>query len=88
MSSKQSTLDVSGLRRSARDNRAEREAEGRGWSDGRSRRRMNRTVAMTIRFSPERRQQIARLAEAENCSFVELFEKGLDLIEARLKGKP
>jgi hypothetical protein len=40
---------------------------------------------MTVRFSPERRQQIDRLAAALNVSFVELFEKGLDEIEAKLR---
>ncbi len=80
-------LDIDALKRSARDARTEREADAasRGWADGRRRRRVNRTVAMTVRFSPERRQQVDRLAAALNVSFVELFEKGLDEIEAKLR---
>jgi hypothetical protein len=43
---------------------------------------------MTVRFTPERRQQIERLAQALNCSFVELFERGLNLVEESLRNQP
>lgn len=83
------SLDVRNLQRSSRDDRARQEADGKAWTDGRSRRprRSNRTVAMTLRFSEERRQQIDRLAAALNLSFVELFEKGLDMLDQQTKGK-
>ena len=42
---------------------------------------------MTVRFSEERRAQIVNLADALNCSFVELFEKGIDLVDRELRGK-
>jgi hypothetical protein len=49
--------------------------------DGRFRRRKNRTDPMSFRFSPQTRQLIQRLADAENASYVEIVEQALALLD-------
>jgi hypothetical protein len=65
--------------------RAER--EGVAKVDGRFRRRKNRTDPMSFRFSPQTRQLIQRLADAENASYVEIVEQALALLDKVKKGE-
>lgn len=65
----------------ARNERARLEAETRAKIDGRKLRKKGRTEQMAFRFTPERRAQIERLALLHGCTFAEIVEKGLDLLE-------
>jgi hypothetical protein len=73
--------------RSARDDRAKAEAETVAKVDGRKLRRKNRTEQMAFRFTPERRAQLEKLSLATGLSFVDLVERGLDLIEEQERRK-
>ena len=72
--------DAAGIRERA-------EQEGLAKVDGRHRRRKNRTVAMTFRFSPEIRETIIRLADAENVDFVEIVEAAVKLLDRTNRGQ-
>jgi len=73
-------------RRDAAGQRERAEQEGLAKIDGRHRRRKNRTAAMTFRFSPEIRETIIRLAEAENVDFVEIVEAAIKLLDRTNRG--
>jgi hypothetical protein len=73
-------------RRDAAGQRERAEQEGRAKVDGRNRRRKNRTAAMTFRFSPEIRQTIIRLADAEGVDFVEIVEAAIRLLDRANRG--
>jgi len=55
--------------------------------DGRSRRRGTRHTPVSFRVSPEKRAQLHRLAEAQDMTYVELFEASLDIYERYLRGE-
>jgi hypothetical protein len=74
------------MQRSSRDARDEAEATALAKVDGKKRLRKNRTEAMTIRLSPQRRAQLVRLSDALGVAFVDTIEQGLDALETRLKG--
>ena len=57
-------LDMNSMQRSSRDARDEAEATALAKVDGKKRLRKNRTEAMTIRLSPQRRAQLERLSDA------------------------
>jgi hypothetical protein len=79
-------LDMNSLQRSAREGRDEAEASALAKVDGKRRLRKNRTEAMTIRLSPQRRAQLVRLSDALGCAFIDTIEQGLDALEAKLRG--
>lgn len=72
--------DAAGIRERA-------EAEGLARRDGRKRRRKNRTDLISYRVKPETRAAIERLAEAEDCSYVEIVERAIELLDRTLTGK-
>ncbi len=72
--------DAAGIRERA-------EQEGLAKVDGRNRRRKNRTAAMTFRFSPEIREAIIRMADAENVDFVEIVEEAIKLLDRNKRGE-
>lgn len=73
-------------RNDASGQRERAEKEGLTKIDGRNRRRKNRTEAMTFRFSPEIRETIIRLAEAETVDFVEIVEAAIKLYDRTKRG--
>jgi len=79
-------LDMNRMQRSSRDARDEAETAALAKVDGKKRLRKNRTEAMTIRLSPQRRAQLVRLSDALGVAFVDTIEQALDALEARLKG--
>jgi hypothetical protein len=79
-------LDMNQMQRSSRDARDEAETAALAKVDGKKRLRKNRTEAMTIRLSPQRRAQLVRLSDAMGVAFVDTIEQALDALEARLKG--
>jgi hypothetical protein len=79
-------LDMNQMQRSSRDARDEAEAAALAKVDGKKRLRKNRTEAMTIRLTPQRRAQFVRLSDALGVPFVVTIEQALDALEARLKG--
>lgn len=79
-------LDMNQMQRSSRDARDEAETAALAKVDGKKRLRKNRTEAMTIRLSPQRRGQLVRLSDALGVAFVDTIEQALDALEARLKG--
>ena len=79
-------LDMNSMQRSSRDARDEAEAAALAKVDGKKRLRKNRTEAMTIRLSPQRRAQLVRLSDALGCTFIDTIEQGLDALEAKLRG--
>ena len=54
-------LDMNRMQRSSRDARDEAETAALAKVDGKKRLRKNRTEAMTIRLTPQRRAQLVRL---------------------------
>lgn len=81
-------LDLEPLaKRDAAGRRERAEREGLAKVDGRFRRRKNRTEPMTFRFSPQTVALIRRLADLENCSYVEIVEQGLTLLDKMKKGE-
>jgi len=74
------------MQRSSRDARDEAEATALAKVDGKKRLRKNRTEAMTIRMSPQRRAQLVRLSDALGVAFVDTIEQALDALDAKLKG--
>jgi hypothetical protein len=74
-------------RNDAAGQRERAEQEGLAKVDGRNRRRKNRTAAMTFRFSPEIREAIIRMADAENVDFVEIVEEAVKLLDRAKRGK-
>ena len=74
-------------KRDAAGTRERAEQEGLAKVDGRHRRRKNRTAAMTFRFSPEIRETIIRLADAENVDFVEIVEAAVKLLDRTNRGQ-
>lgn len=79
-------LDMNQMQRSSRDARDEAEATALAKVDGKKRLRKNRTEAMTIRLTPQRRAQLIRLSDALGVPFVVTIEQALDALEVRLKG--
>jgi|RhiMetdeSRZDD1v2_1073273.scaffolds.fasta_scaffold676474_3 hypothetical protein len=79
-------LDMNQMQRSSRDARDEAEATALAKVDGKKRLRKNRTEAMTIRLSPQRRAQLVRLSDALGVAFVDTIEQALDALDAKLKG--
>lgn len=79
-------LDMKQMERSPRDARDEAETAALAKVDGKKRLRKNRTEAMTIRLSPQRRAQLVRLSDALGVAFVDTIEQALDALEVRLKG--
>jgi hypothetical protein len=79
-------LDMNQMQRSSRDARDEAETAALAKVDGKKRLRKNRTEAMTIRLSPQRRAQLVRLSDALGVAFVDTIEQALDALEGRLKG--
>jgi hypothetical protein len=79
-------LDMNQMQRSSRDARDEAEATALAKVDGKKRLRKNRTEAMTIRLSPQRRAQLVRLSDALGVAFVDTIEQELDALDAKLKG--
>jgi hypothetical protein len=79
-------LDMNQMQRSSRDARDEAEAAVFAKVDGKRRLRKNRTEAMTIRLSPQRRAQLVRLSDALGVAFVDTIEQALDALDAKLKG--
>jgi len=79
-------LDMNQMQRSSRDARDEAEATALAKVDGKKRLRKNRTEAMTIRMSPQRRAQLVRLSDALGVAFVDTIEQALDALDAKLKG--
>jgi hypothetical protein len=79
-------LDMRQMERSSRDARDEAEATALAKVDGKKRLRKNRTEAMTIRLTPQRRAQLVRLSDALGVPFVVTIEQALDALEAKLKG--
>lgn len=76
--------NLSDLRRRQED-RAELEDEARARVDGRTLRRKGRTEQLLLRITPERRQQVERLAQEMGLTFTEVSERGWDLLEKTLK---
>ena len=79
-------LDMNQMQRSSRDARDEAETAALAKVDGKKRLRKNRTEAMTIRLTPQRRAQLIRLSDALGVPFVVTIEQALDALEVRLKG--
>jgi hypothetical protein len=79
-------LDMNQMQRSSRDARDEAEATALAKVDGKKRLRKNRTEAMTIRLSPQRRAQLVRLSDALGVAFVDTIEQALDALDVKLKG--
>jgi hypothetical protein len=79
-------LDMNQMQRSSRDARDEAEATALAKVDGKKRLRKNRTEAMTIRLSPQRRAQLVRLSDALGVAFIDTIEQALDALDAKLKG--
>jgi hypothetical protein len=80
-------LDMNSLQRSARDTRDELEAAALAKVDGKKRLRKNRTEAMTIRLTPQRRAQLVRLSDALGWRLHRYHQQGLDALEAKLRGE-
>ncbi len=79
-------LDMNRMQRSSRDARDDAETAALAKVDGKKRLRKNRTEAMTIRLSPQRRAQLVRLSDALGVPFVVTIEQALDALDAKLKG--
>jgi hypothetical protein len=90
-------LDMSKLQRKSTRDRADAEAHTQAGieEDGRKRLRSGKDKALLYRCTPERREQITRLAEAlsagqtfgRTVSFTDTIDAALDALEAKLKGE-
>jgi hypothetical protein len=55
--------------------------------DGRHRRRKSRTALISFRIHPRVHEKMQRIATAEGCSYVEVVERGIELLDKMMKGE-
>jgi hypothetical protein len=90
---KTNMADLPKSSRSGKRQQAEADQAHASLGDGRARRRAGRSEQVIFRCTPEKRQQLVRIAEMmsvnkfDTVTFGEVFDRALDLIEAEIKAE-